>query len=69
MSDKRVRFNEVSSEFGSYVAETTVYPRCQRGITEAGFAHDFESFVDETGRAPLMFCRQCGLVQKLEVLP
>jgi hypothetical protein len=59
MTDRRL------DDFAPAMLDTRAYPKCRLGITESGWAHDFEAVID--ANPPLLFCRQCGQVRPLEV--
>jgi hypothetical protein len=66
--------NAISQAGGSpmwqpIVGETTTYPPCQRGRDDQNRAHDFTDAEDRASAQVYIYCRQCGLVQKLEELP
>ena len=48
------------------IGETVVYPSCQRGDPVRGSPHDFADYTPLLGGTPLLYCRQCGQVRKLE---
>lgn len=48
------------------LGETVVYPPCQRGNPMHGNPHDFQGYEPPLGGTPLLYCRQCGQIRKLE---
>ena len=48
-------------------AETVLYPSCQRGDMDDNWAHEFHDYWDRVSGRGYIYCRRCGLVQRLEL--
>jgi hypothetical protein len=51
------------------LAETVTYPECQRGRMDDNYAHRFTDAEVPAAGQTYIYCRRCGLVQKLEPKP
>ena len=52
----------------SELVETIVYPSCQRGDFQDNHAHDFCDWTDPSSQRGYIYCRRCGLVQRIQEL-